>query len=732
MGVGAAIAAFASGAGAFAAGTTVFGLNFAASSILIGAASFALSGLQKALAPEPKLPNLNGFSSRSQGLTQNIRQPITARRAVYGEARVGGPLVFIESSNDDEFLHLVIVLASHEVEAIDSVWLNDTPITPDQLNGSGVVVSGRYDGLVRIKKHLGTPSQTADSDLVAETSATTDYRFRENAYVYVRLKADRDAFPSRIPTISAFVRGKKVVDTRNSATKWTPNAALLASDYIQADDDDFVPGFGADSADINTNDLNASANVCEEIVDTAEVNEVVQSVDAGGDLIELPSPRTFFQRGDRVRVVTTGTAPGGLSTGTDYYVIPYQRKANDVTGPRIQLATSLDNAIAGTAIDITSAGSGTHTIRKTGEPRYFGGGVIETDRPPGENLKDLLSAMGGDAVYVGGKWKILAASYQSPVNAYDERHIIGPVKIRTKTARRDRFNFVKGVYVSPINDGQPSDYPPVSNSTYESADGNRRLPTDLDLPMTQRPHTAQRLAKIKLEKARQELVVEAQFTLHALRETPGGTIELSLERMGWSSKVFEVIDWSLSATDAGGAPLFVVNLVLQETAAAVYDWNDGEETTVDPAPDTNLPDPFTVSVVAGFSLDSILVDTQSTDKIFKVLATWDAHSDPFVREDGRFEIEFKKSAESVWTSAAKVDGDLNQREITGLEPDTDYDIRIFAFNNLGVKSAETKIENFVVGTTVTTNTEDWENETLGARDGQDWETDSLSSEDWES
>jgi len=35
-----------------------------------------------------------------------------------------------------------------------------------------------------------------------------------------------------------------------------------------------------------------------------------------------------------------------------------------------------------------------------------------------------------------------------------------------------------------------------------------------------------------------------------------------------------------------------------------------------------------------------------------------------------------------------------------------------------------------VGSTVTTDTEDWENETL-SRTGDDWENDTLSSEDWE-
>ena len=54
-----------------------------------------------------------------------------------------------------------------------------------------------------------------------------------------------------------------------------------------------------------------------------------------------------------VRLTTRsgGTQPGGVTPTTDYYVI-------NTTSTTIKLATSSANALAGTAIDITSAGSG--------------------------------------------------------------------------------------------------------------------------------------------------------------------------------------------------------------------------------------------------------------------------------------------------------------------------------------------------------------------------------------
>ncbi len=57
-----------------------------------------------------------------------------------------------------------------------------------------------------------------------------------------------------------------------------------------------------------------------------------------------------FVTGLTVQATTTGTLPAPLLTGTDYYVIV-------VDADTIKLATTLNNALAGTAIDITDKGS---------------------------------------------------------------------------------------------------------------------------------------------------------------------------------------------------------------------------------------------------------------------------------------------------------------------------------------------------------------------------------------
>lgn len=85
---------------------------------------------------------------------------------------------------------------------------------------------------------------------------------------------------------------------------------------------------------------------------TASVTPLATGVNSEVDITAntLAIPSHGYSTGLKVRLTTTGTLPGGLATATDYFVIV-------VDDNTIKLATSLVNAEAGTAIDITTQGS---------------------------------------------------------------------------------------------------------------------------------------------------------------------------------------------------------------------------------------------------------------------------------------------------------------------------------------------------------------------------------------
>lgn len=75
-------------------------------------------------------------------------------------------------------------------------------------------------------------------------------------------------------------------------------------------------------------------------------------LDAGLNLLQLDTKRPLFQDGQQLYVTSSTTAPAGLTSGNSYFVINMDDRG------RFQLSTTLD----GTAINITDAGTGTHTI----------------------------------------------------------------------------------------------------------------------------------------------------------------------------------------------------------------------------------------------------------------------------------------------------------------------------------------------------------------------------------
>ena len=93
----------------------------------------------------------------------------------------------------------------------------------------------------------------------------------------------------------------------------------------------------------------------------------ITSVTAASDYVD----HTFYalQPYTRVQLTTTTTLPAGLSLATDYYIIK-------ISDTRCSFATSYANAVAGTAVNITDAGTGTHTIN-TLLPRYTNGAGVQ-------------------------------------------------------------------------------------------------------------------------------------------------------------------------------------------------------------------------------------------------------------------------------------------------------------------------------------------------------------------
>lgn len=683
------------------AGAVISGFAAGATAVAIGAFSWAafgasliLGGLSYALTPKPKIPG----AQNAGGSIVAIRQSDLTRQHVYGHTRITRGYAHMQSTGLNGTLHMILMLCEGPLRNIGEIWVNDYVIPEDAIDANGNVTSGRYAGFMTIRKHLGTETQGADHRAVANMPVWTEsHRMSGIAYLYITMKKNQDVFPTGVPNITAIVEGKPLYDPRKEADSWTTNIALQTRDFLTND----RYGFGAQYDDIDDLNVAVQANICDEIVATNAEQTSVTNVNSSNNLISLDGDILNLQYGDRVKYSSTGNAPSGISKDNYYYVIPYQIKGT----PRIGLATTFENAMNKQYVVLGSGATGTAYITKDGEPRYHGGGAFDTETNLSQTLNDLCASMAGRATNIGGFWTILCGAWRTPELTFTIGDVRGDgMAFKNGLSMADSFNVVKGLYTSSVNYYQTTDYPSARYQTFIDQDNGIESVLDKNLPFTNRAHTAQRIAKIELFRARQDIVVNADFSTKAMKVQPGDNIFLDNERLGWLQKPFEITQFSFNMIENS----IVCSMTLRETAREIFDWSAGEAIDLDPQPNTNLPNPFDVMAITGMSYSSRNIGTENGDTVFTLTLNWEEHPDSFVQQFGQIEVQYKKSSEQEWRPSFKVSGLLTTTDVLNSSVNIGYDLRIRAINYLGARSSWTTLYGAVVGSSGgVTETNDW-------------------------
>ncbi|MBI3936758.1 MAG: hypothetical protein HY323_07255 [Betaproteobacteria bacterium] len=457
---------------------------------------------------------------------------------------------------------------------------------------------------------------------------------------------------------------------------WSDNAALAALDAVL--DEDYGARVALDEQDSTLNV--AAANACDEMVVVVETTATFTAV-AASDLC-TKSDKVFWATGDKVWTSNSGGGlPGGLAASTDYYVIR-------VTEDTLKLATTLGAARAGTAIDITTAGTGTHTLTRKSEPRYRADGVYLQSQARGDALRNLLSAMGGGLSHVNALWGLYAAVWRAPTVTLDEGDLRGPLKVSSLIANRDNFNAVKGMFASPDHDYQATEFPQVTNATYQALmQGNERLYRDVTFPFSQSGSGCQRLAKIMLERVQRPLRVVYPASLAAYQVQPGDTLSLDNDVLGWSAKSFEVAQAALTLDESGGVPMLGCTLLLAELDSTAYAWTAGtDEQEVVKPPASNLPNPFDVRTPSGLTF-AAQTSVSEGKRLARLRLAWTAPVDQYVTQGGHIEIEYRAVGGASWLPVVKVPGATTEWNLFDVANATRYEARLRSVNSLGAKSA---------------------------------------------
>ena len=239
------------------------------------------------LVPEPEIPDFGqDFSDENnRGALVNKFNANAHIPVVYGTRKVGGNVVFLETSGtDNQYLYMALVLSEGEVADIDAIFINDNQVTwsGDIADNTQITVASSdanfYSGssLITCEPHFGSDSQTASSLLSTLSSWTSNHRLRGLCYLAIRFEWNQDKFGS-LPTVQAVVKGKKVYNPNLDSTvtggsgshrkddsstwEYSDNPILQLLDYLR--NDRFGMGIANSYFDSNFADWQTATDVCD-------------------------------------------------------------------------------------------------------------------------------------------------------------------------------------------------------------------------------------------------------------------------------------------------------------------------------------------------------------------------------------------------------------------------------------------------------------------------------------
>jgi len=591
------------------------------------------------LNPIPEIPDFgeNLADQNAKGVLVNKFSSNAHIPVVYGTRKVGGNVVFLETSGtDNEFLYMALIVSEGEIDDITKIFVNDNEVTfdgdiADNTQRSVASSDANYfkapdadssaESLITVEPHYGTDSQSASSLLDELSSWTSNHRLRGLAYIALKFKWNSDAFGS-LPTVNAIVKGRKV---------YNPNL-----------DSTVTGGSGSHRKD-DSSTWEYSDNGIFQLLDYLRNERFGMAIE-----------NSYFD-----------------SNFADWQV------AGDVCDTSITPFTSASQ------IDLMDS-----------HP------VVDTSKKAIENVSDFVRGTRSFLNFSGGKYKILVESSGSASITLTEDNIIGGIQVTSKN-KNSRYNRVIVNFINPNKSFQSdtAQFPPVDEtglasddtfSNMQTADGGLTLEGRFDFSMLTNQHQAQEMAEIILRRSRTSLDINVKADATALDLMIGDIVNITHATPSFSAKPFRVQGMVIN-TD------HTISLQLSEHQDSYYTFG----TQVAPAtiPDTTLPNPFSVQPPASVSLDDELIEYADGIVITRLLITVGVSPDKFVENyEVQIKQTLDPDGNAVSDSFREIATGkiLNYQHLNVIDEAT-YQIRVRAINTINAKSTFVSATRKIVG-----------------------------------
>ena len=224
---------------------------------IVSIAMTALSWLNKPDEPEFNV-NEPTAEARTKGILANKTSGLGSIPVIYGQRKVGGQIVFLETSGtDNEFLYMIFAMAEGICESCESVYIDDKLVTWSGALTDGTertVGSSDSNFYKDSTSHIsatwydGDDDQSYNTTVGALSNWTSNHRLRGISYLALKFKWNVDIFGA-IPNVKAIIKGKKVYNPNLDGTKtggsgahredtvstyaWSNNPIYCLLDYLR-------------------------------------------------------------------------------------------------------------------------------------------------------------------------------------------------------------------------------------------------------------------------------------------------------------------------------------------------------------------------------------------------------------------------------------------------------------------------------------------------------------------
>jgi len=589
-------------------------------------------------------------------------------QVVYGNpAPLGGSIAAILTSGGrDEFSHLLVVFAAHPCQAIDEVYIDG--VACGALDSSGWVTGGDF-----LEGATGT-QETITESLTFNTSGVATASNPVSALVTI-------VNPAVDVTSGGIITGA----TASGATITLPVAPATPVTY------EVTYGYNTSHGRVNIQKHLSPGGV-----DVSDAFIMARCPDKWGSTDLLSGYTYIWITLDKNFSRFQGGPPN---------ITARLRGKNSIYDPRTGTRGYSNNPALCLADFIMSEPGFGATSAQLDMPAliaaanaadsksFTADGAFQTNQDRETTKQQLEDSFGGSCHESGGVWRIMAGAWSTPVMSITSADVAAPIEIdQAGYTAKDRYNTVRGTFIDASGLGVGSDFTPWANAAYVAADGLSRI-KDVQLHFTGAHQQTQDLARMQVERSRGGLSITLPGQMRLWPVQPGDRVSVTNAEFGWAAKTFRVTDW-------GFHPKAPVALKLVEDVAVYYD--AAAIITQDAAPNTDLPNPYSVPLLADLSADSgtaqLIRQTDGTITS-RVRVQWTASTNNYVAVGGQVQVQWREATSTAegWTDAATVAGSASSVYLTGLPDGTAVLLRARFVNQLNITGPWTTIAHAVLG-----------------------------------